>query len=166
MEERREEATTRITSLPTVSSWSLIQCDFKRRHIKYASELSIQGTKEKVFVHQILTPLVKDRLMGINSPTFLVHLHECPGYPCSIGQAFWQEQSSKMSQSKVMSGCTRVKLSKGSVNWFLWQWLEEGAGQIESKVAHKRCQIHWGRPVLTLLASRLVSSQDAQRGGG
>lgn len=56
MEERRKKpiANARITSLPTVDGWNLIKHDFKRRCMKYASEISTQGTKEKAFMHQLL----------------------------------------------------------------------------------------------------------------
>lgn len=46
----KEKPVQEITSLPTVGEWRLIQCDFKRKHMKYASALSAQGTKEKVFI--------------------------------------------------------------------------------------------------------------------
>ena len=42
------------TYLSTAGGWHLIQCDFKWRHMTYASELSNQGTKEKAYIHQFL----------------------------------------------------------------------------------------------------------------
>jgi len=109
MEETSKKANTRMCYLIIHSRWLWLDSTWL---LKQTYEICLraiyQRTKEKAFIHQPLVPLVKNGLLGINSPTFLLFLNEYPEYPYSIREAPWQKQSPEMSLrwEWALSGCT------------------------------------------------------------